>query len=82
VPLSSEYRSALDPQENVLPLRDVVREAERAHLDRVLRLTHGRRIQAADLLGISRKQLWEKIRDHGLDTGGVAGSSDDEKGSE
>jgi DNA-binding NtrC family response regulator len=67
VPVSAEYRSALEPQAPVTLLRDVLREAERAHIESVLRLTRGRRLQAADLLGISRKVLWEKVRDHGID---------------
>jgi transcriptional regulator with PAS, ATPase and Fis domain len=82
VPLSQEYRSALEPQEKVTPLKEVVRESERVHIDKVLKLTQGRKIQAADLLGISRKQLWEKIRDHGLDSAGPGGPGDDDKGGE
>jgi DNA-binding NtrC family response regulator len=75
VPLSADYRSALEPQEKVHPLKDVIRESERAHIERVLRVTQGRRIQAADLLGISRKVLWEKIRDHGIDENSGRGSA-------
>ncbi len=67
VPLSPDYRSALEPTEEVVVLREVLQAAERAHIERVLRITQGRRLQAADLLGISRKVLWEKIRDHGID---------------
>ncbi|MBL8696662.1 MAG: sigma-54-dependent Fis family transcriptional regulator [Planctomycetes bacterium] len=84
VPMSSEYRSALEPPEKVSSLREVLNAAERGHLERVLKLTLGRRLQAADLLGISRKVLWEKIRDHGIDTTfgkspGQAGEPEDEE---
>ena len=49
------------------PLREVLREAETAHLKRALELTGGHRTQTAELLGISRKVLWEKLRDFGLE---------------
>ncbi len=48
------------------PLRDVVRDAEAAHIRRVLKHTHNHRANAARLLGISRKNLWEKMRDLGI----------------
>jgi DNA-binding NtrC family response regulator len=67
VPLSPDYRSALEPQQKVTLLKDVLRESERQHIERILKLTQGRRLQAADLLGISRKVLWEKIRDYNID---------------
>lgn len=67
VPVSAEYRSALEPPEKLAPLREALHAAERAHIERALTLTGGRKVQAADLLGISRKQLWEKIRDYGLE---------------
>lgn len=67
VPLSADYRSAFEPREKVTLLKEVMRDAEKAHIARVLKLTQGRRLQAADLLGISRKVLWEKIRDHGIE---------------
>ncbi|MFN0204982.1 MAG: sigma-54-dependent transcriptional regulator [Planctomycetota bacterium] len=67
VPLSPDYRSALEPQEKIILLKEVLRDAEKQHLERVLKLTQGRRLQAADLLGISRKVLWEKIRDYNID---------------
>lgn len=66
VPLSPDYRSALEPAESVTLLKDVLRGAEKGHIERVLKLTQGRRLQAADLLGISRKVLWEKVRDYGI----------------
>jgi DNA-binding NtrC family response regulator len=48
----------------VPPLATVMKEAERAHLLRALAATKGKRLQAAQLLGISRKSLWEKLRAH------------------
>ncbi len=67
LPQDSRWRGALEVSERVLHLRDVLREAELAHIQRVLALTGGHRSQSAELLGISRKVLWEKLRDHGID---------------
>ena len=44
-------------------LREVVREAEAKHIRRVLKHTGGHRANAAKVLGISRKNLWEKMRE-------------------
>ncbi len=66
LPMDSRWKDAVEVSEDVQPLRAVVREAERRHLERALEATGGHRSQAADLLGISRKVLWEKLRDHGL----------------
>lgn len=50
----------------VRPLSAVVRQAEREHICRALAVAGGKRVRAAELLGISRKNLWEKLRAHGL----------------
>jgi DNA-binding NtrC family response regulator len=47
-------------------LRDVAREAEARHIRRVLKHTGGHRGRAAKILGISRKNLWEKMRELGI----------------
>jgi two-component system response regulator AtoC len=44
------------------PLAEAVKEFEREYLHRALRLTGGRKAEAAEKLGISRKNLWEKLR--------------------
>ena len=66
LPQDPRWRDAIEVSDEVRPLRDVVREAERRHLERAIEATGGHRMQAAELLGISRKVLWEKLRDHGL----------------
>jgi len=48
------------------PLREVTADAERDYIRRVLAATGGSRTRAAALLDISRKNLWEKMRDLGL----------------
>jgi len=44
-----------------LSLSDVAADAEKGHIKRVLQTTLGNKTKAAELLGISRKTLWEKI---------------------
>ena len=41
-------------------------DAEREHILSVLRVTEGNRIQAARILGISRKTLWKKLKQLGV----------------
>jgi DNA-binding NtrC family response regulator len=48
------------------PLSHAVRAFEREYLLRALRLAGGRKTQAAQMLGISRKNLWEKLRAQGV----------------
>jgi DNA-binding NtrC family response regulator len=69
LPLDPRWRGATEPSETVRPLREVLREHEIAHIRRALELTGGHRTQTAELLGISRKVLWEKLRDFGIDPG-------------
>ena len=51
------------------PLGEALKEFEREYLQRALRLTGGKKAEAAGLLGISRKNLWEKMRAHGIADG-------------
>jgi len=47
-------------------LSKVRADAEREHIISVLRLTEGNRLQAARILGISRKTLWQKLKHLGV----------------
>jgi DNA-binding NtrC family response regulator len=49
------------------PLKEVVNDAEKLHIKNVLRHTQGQKAKAATLLGISRKNLWEKMKDYELE---------------
>jgi transcriptional regulator with PAS, ATPase and Fis domain len=69
VPLDPRWRGALEAGAGIEPLRAVLHEAERAHLLRALESTGGHKSQTAQLLGISRKVLWEKLREHGIQGG-------------
>jgi DNA-binding NtrC family response regulator len=50
--------------EPLRPLGAVVKQAEREHILRALAVAGGKRTRAAELLGISRKNLWEKLNAH------------------
>jgi DNA-binding NtrC family response regulator len=54
------------------PLACAVREFEYRYLLEALEISGGKRGRTAELLGISRKNLWEKLRAHGI--GGEAPS--------
>ena len=66
LPVDKSRRAALEPPEQLPTLRAVLVEAERAHLEHVLRSVGGHRTKAASVLGISRKVLWEKLRDYDI----------------
>ncbi len=67
-----------DPGTATRPLAEAMREFEREYLLRALRLSGGVRVRAAELLGISRKTLWMKLRELGVpaesDESGSGGS--------
>ena len=50
----------------VRPLAAVVKQMEREHILHALAVAQGKRTRAAELLGISRKNLWEKLHSHGI----------------
>ncbi len=47
-------------------LQEITAEAEKNHIAQILRLTDGNRSKASAILGVSRKTLWEKIKNIGL----------------
>jgi transcriptional regulator with GAF, ATPase, and Fis domain len=44
-------------------LRDFLDQTERNYILKVLEYTHGNKSRAAEILGISRKNLWEKLKE-------------------
>jgi DNA-binding NtrC family response regulator len=72
VELDPRWRGAMEVSGDVRPLREVMKEFEKRHVERALEKTGRHRSQTADLLGISRKVLWEKMRDFGM----LAGDED------
>ncbi|MEZ5965291.1 MAG: sigma-54 dependent transcriptional regulator [Planctomycetota bacterium] len=67
LPVDKSRRAALEPPTDLKSLREVLVESEREHLRHVLRAVGGHRSKAASVLGISRKVLWEKLRDYGIE---------------
>jgi two-component system response regulator HydG len=67
LPVDKSRRAALEPPTRLRTLREVLVDAEREHLQSVLRGVGGHRTKAASVLGISRKVLWEKLRDYGIE---------------
>ena len=65
VAVPHSHRQGAAPVEGPVerPLREVVREAEARHIGRVLKHTNNHRANTAKILGISRKNLWEKMRE-------------------
>jgi len=49
------------------PLREVVAEGEMLHIKNVLKHTQGQKAKTAEILDISRKNLWEKMREYGIE---------------
>jgi DNA-binding NtrC family response regulator len=80
LPADPRWRGATEVPEQIEPLRTVLKQAEGAHLARALEMTSGHRTQCAELLGISRKVLWEKLREHKLDGRGVDADASAEEG--
>ena len=50
-----------------LLLSCIAADAEKAHILKVLKTTQGNKTRAAEMLGISRKTLWEKINAYGIE---------------
>jgi DNA-binding NtrC family response regulator len=69
-PIAAAHASSSE----VRPLQAAVREFEREYLVRAIVQAGGKRVRAAEMLGISRKSLWEKLRAHGI------GDADDSGG--
>ncbi len=55
-----------DSSGELRPLSMAIKEFERAYIERALRAVEGKKSRAADMLGISRKNLWEKCRALGI----------------
>jgi transcriptional regulator with PAS, ATPase and Fis domain len=74
IPLDERWRGATAVSGELRALRDVLRAAESAHIRHVLEQCSWHRSQSADALGISRKVLWEKMRDLGIEEPGAGGA--------
>ena len=55
------------PTGKLATLRETVAEAEARHIKSIVGYTKGHRGEAARILGITRKNLWEKMREYGIE---------------
>jgi two-component system, NtrC family, response regulator AtoC len=74
---SAECGSGLGYEGPVRPLHVALREFEQEYLQRALKAADGKRAKAAALLGISRKTLWDKLRDRDLTATGEPADAED-----
>jgi DNA-binding NtrC family response regulator len=51
----------------VVTLSEVTSEAEKEHIVKILNSTRGNKTRAAEILGISRKTLWEKLKSYNME---------------
>jgi DNA-binding NtrC family response regulator len=59
-------RPPVAPSEHTRSLSEATKEFERDYISRTLAKFEGKKLKAAESLGISRKNLWEKLKMHGL----------------
>ncbi len=64
---SPVHKKALAVPTHLTTLREFVEEAEMQHIRNILKTTNGHKAQAAGVLGISRKNLWEKMRHYDIE---------------
>ena len=57
-----DIRLYCDKDEEKLTLKELLARIEKEHLIKVLAETDGNKVEAARILGISRKNLWEKLK--------------------
>ncbi|MCM8830209.1 MAG: sigma-54 dependent transcriptional regulator, partial [Candidatus Omnitrophica bacterium] len=48
-------------------MEKILKETEKEHIVKILRQTKGKKGEAAKILGISRKTLWQKIKEYGIE---------------
>jgi transcriptional regulator with PAS, ATPase and Fis domain len=68
-PATADGTPAAQLPTTVQSLSEAVRAFERDYLLRVVAQSGGKKTQAAEVLGISRKTLWEKLKGHGIGPG-------------
>ncbi|MBO45755.1 MAG: Fis family transcriptional regulator [Planctomycetes bacterium] len=61
-------RSKVVSLDEVSPIQEAVRLAEREAIRKALSATGGKKTAAAELLGLSRKSLWQKLKELGLES--------------
>ena len=67
-PLRMEHRrrTSLDPENDVTNLKEFRKQIEKEHIKRILTLAGDNKTRASEMLGISLRQLFNKISEYGL----------------
>jgi len=66
---SSEKNSVTDNElTEKSNLAHITSKAEKAYIERILKSTNGNKTKASEILGISRKSLWEKIKAYKIES--------------
>jgi len=65
--LRRRKRTGEDADGPIVSLKESVRDSEKKAIRRALKATEGHRANAAKTLGISRKNLWEKMKEYEID---------------
>ncbi|MFO0728895.1 MAG: sigma-54 dependent transcriptional regulator [Myxococcota bacterium] len=63
---SATVQAVSDQRDGLRPLNTAIREFEKEYIMRALDAAGGKKAKAAEILGISRKNLWEKLRGFGV----------------
>lgn len=59
-------KEELTKEKDTKLINEVVRQKEKEHIIKVLRQTNGRKKEAAEILGITYKTLWQKMKEYGI----------------
>ncbi len=51
-----------EPANDVMTLEEYINKVEKEYIKKIIALCKGNKTRAADMLGISRKSLWEKLK--------------------
>ena len=64
--LPAHVRGGRSEKTAISSLQEVCARAEKKHIVKILKVTQGNKSKAAQLLNVSRKTLWEKMNNYGL----------------
>ena len=64
---SHMYDNFPDSSPPAFSLSHVTAKAEKEHIIKILKSTDGNKTRASEILGISRKTLWEKLKAHNIE---------------
>lgn len=64
--LPAHVRGSRSGKTAISSLQEVCAKAEKKHIVKILKVTQGNKSKAAQILNVSRKTLWEKMNNYGL----------------